>query len=265
LTPGGPIEKRWRELKCDEKLGFPISPERPHLGSGGIYQDFEKGQIVVHPRWAGDPTATMANYLMSAHVEGDKIHVFWGDTAPYSYDFFNIRWDRDDHEESIEAQHEPKGGFLGIGSSDPQQVEVEGNKTNGSENIETNGDGTYIISVEGCNDGGLFSGSDCKQGWSYPVEVDVGLITLPKPAALPLPPTLLSPTSPPFDLPDGPIVAPPQAELIVEKECSNPHDIIESDGDHKGELKTNVALAVLQAIRDPYPPPNKVNCGNPPL
>jgi hypothetical protein len=125
LTLGGPIEKRWRELKCDENLGNPISPERRHLGSGGIYQDFEdkdsRGQIAVHPHWAGDPTAKMANFLMSAHLDGDKIHVFWGDTAPYSYDFFNIRWDRDDHDEAIAKQHEHTGGIpiLGWFSSDP--------------------------------------------------------------------------------------------------------------------------------------------------
>src|SRR5207244_8854734 len=58
------------------------------------------------------------------------------------------------------------------------------------------------------------------------------------------------PPSPPLDLPDGPILDTKQANAILENLCADPNDMIEGDGGHKGELKTDAALAVLRVIRD---------------
>lgn len=248
---GGPIEQRWRELKCDEGPGNPISPERRHLWSGGIFQDFERGQIVVHPRWAVDPNAKMKGFVLSAHVkDANTIHVRWADTSPFNYESFNVRWDLDNHQKAIEEQHEPVGGFLGIGSEDPQQIEVEGSKTKGETDIEAKGGGTYIISIEGCESGGFLGlGTECKQGWSFPVEVDHKLAALPKSTAVPVPPSTLPP-GPPFDPMDGPTLEAKQRNELLKAVCRDPADMIDTEGDHAGELKTDKAIAVLRVLRD---------------
>jgi hypothetical protein len=263
---GGAIEQRWRELKCDEGPGNPISPERRHLWSGGIFQDFERGQIVVHPRWAGDPNAKMTGFVLSAHVkDANTIHVTWGDTSPFNYESFNVRWDLDNHQKSIEEQHEPVGGFLEIGSEDPQQIEVDGSKTKGETDIDAKGGGTYIISIEGCNSAGWFGlGTECKQGWSFPVEVDHKLVTLSKSTAVPVPPPIVPP-GPPFDPMDGPALEAKQRNELLKAVCHDPADMIDTEGGHQGELKTDKAIAVLQVLRDSPPllGPPVVDCFDP--
>lgn len=205
----------------------------------------------MHPRWAGDPGAKMASFVLSAHVkDANTIHVRWNDTSPFQYERFNVRWDRDDHEAAIEEQHKPVGGVIGIGAKDPQQIEVTGAKTRGETDIGAKDGGTYIISIQGCDSGGLFGlGSECKQGWSFPVEVDHNLVTLPKPApTLPLPPPDL--TKPLADVLDGPMLETAQVKEILKAVCRDPEDMLDTDGDHVGELKTDKALAVLRVIRD---------------
>jgi len=252
-----PILDRWN-TDCDA-FGKALAPARRHLESGGIVQDFENGQIAVHPRWAGYPGAPMPAFVLSARVEGNRIHVAWADTDPFEYDFFHVRWDVDDHDEHLKKQHEPQGGItilgVNVGGEDPQQIEEEGHGNSGRAAFDATHTGTYVISVEGCDDVGLLGlGSECNQGWSFPVEVDYLVVTLPPTLPLPVTPPALA--SPPFDLPDGPILLPAQRERIFEEACAHPEDMIDTDGDHKGELKTTVALAVLQAVVDPA-----IDCG----
>lgn len=254
------IAKRWMELceaAASNVLGDPQSPTRVHLASGGRYQDFKNGKIAVYPRWAGDPAATMPSFVLSAHdVQSGKVHVQWDSTAPYSYDHFLVRWDSDDHDEGKLAQHEHVGGFLGFGSTDPQQIEVEGGPTSGTAVIQARGPGAVLIYVEGCIDG-----DGCPQGWSYPVEMDLGhdgplagyaghFFTFDKPPTLPLPPSLDPSDSPPFDMLDGPILDPSITNQIVENQCFNPFDLIEPESSkHAGELISGRAEAVMMAIR----------------
>ena len=248
MKSGSPIDARWRQI-CNDGIGDPLGPERRNLWSGGVYQDFEQGQIAVHPQWAGDPKAKLPDFVLSAfRTPQGKIRVRWDNTAPYSYDKFNVRWDLDNHEGQIAEQHKPQGGILGIGGEDPQQIEVTGSKSHGEVDIDSKNGGTYIISVEGCDSGGFLGlGTDCKQGWSFPVEVSYDVVTLPPPvASFPPPPTF---PSPPYDMPDGPMLDAAQVKVVLEDQCHNPRDLLDTEGEHEGELKTAKALAILQVIR----------------
>jgi hypothetical protein len=255
LISNAQIEARWRELGCDDAFGAEFGPPKRHLASSGFTQDFARGQIAVFPRWAGKPTATMANFVLSVHQVGDdKIHLKWGSTAPFEYELFNIRWDVDDHEAAVAKQHELEypvsilGINFGIGS-DKQQIEVEGDKNRGEAIIQGWPTGTNFISIQGCVDSDV-----CAEGWSYPVEVDIGFFEFAKPV-LPLPPSLDPSDSPPFDHLDGPMLDAALTRQIVADRCFDPHDMIEPDGedidDHEGELKTHKAVAVMKAIMDP--------------
>src|SRR5687768_11533905 len=158
LAPGGPIEKRWLELGgCGGRLGDPIALQRRDPYTGGLYQDFERGQIVVYDRWARGSEGQMTQFVMSAFVVADTVHVRWGSTAPFSYDFFLVRWDLDGLDDELEAQH-----------ADGAQQKEAGSGAGGTTwfTVPAIRFGLYRISVAGCDEGFFLLGSDCEQGFS---------------------------------------------------------------------------------------------------
>jgi hypothetical protein len=102
---------------------------------------FEHGEIVTSPDQG-------ANLLVAGYQHDNNIIVNWGDTAPFTYDMFIVRWDKDGQnvgEANVRDFVEPTNGFY----------RVEVNPTPGQ----------YSIIVEGSKDG------DREQGWTLPVNV----------------------------------------------------------------------------------------------
>lgn len=87
-------------------IGLPIAPARRHLGSGGLVQDFERGQIAVHPRWAGQEGLATPDFVFSAHDTGKSNHVRWSGVPSKGGDFALLHWNLGDHPEAVAKQHE---------------------------------------------------------------------------------------------------------------------------------------------------------------
>jgi hypothetical protein len=242
-TPGGPIEKQWNALGgCTGSLGDSIGPERRNPFTGGLAQDFTHGQIVIFDRWASGSAGQMPQFVMAAVVAGSKVHVVWGDTAPFSYNFFNVRWDFDGLDDEIQKQHQ--GGA--------QQQSTPGGKK-GSADFTVNASGILRIAVEGC-DKGFFS-STCKQGFSHPVTVDVPpelVMNIPSP---PPPTSAATPTQPAtttrlFDnISDGVQPDPMSSDLVAAANC-DASKILDTTGDHAGEVGTTPTIALLRKVRN---------------
>jgi hypothetical protein len=231
-------------------FGKPISRERPRLEFVGRYQKFEFGEIAQYPTFAKG--ANTPDFIMSAfqikepapsEVRLPIISVRWGPTTPFSYDKFIVRWDREDNEKNVAAQHE----------DDAQQADV-GSGSNGSYRIDAAKEGSYAIYVQGCDED--FWGTDCQQGWSFPVYVD----RLPRPLqAMPMPatnPALFQVGSAIVDVPDLAKIDFPEEFRLLARQCSSLRDLGE-DSDHYGELNGGEPLAWLRAadLIDVYPLP----------
>lgn len=164
----GLIGVRWNQLGAsDGPLGCPTSDEHDHSEGKGRYQTFEHGAIGWSPN-TGDKD------VQSAYLLGNQIRVQWGDTAPFGYDKFIVRWDKD-------------GRNLG-------QQDVGGSRSSGNFSIAAQGYGTYRIVIEGCDN--IVTGSRCRQGWTNPLYV----VSAPLPPADPGSAPNYSPHSKPFDL-----------------------------------------------------------------
>jgi hypothetical protein len=215
------------------KFGRPLHPPRVRLSVGGTYQSFLNGEIAHYGSWASDGSAKMKEFVLSGALAGDKIDVQWGSTEPYNYEFVNVRWDRDDHAENLEAQRE----------DDPQQQEAKTTGTSGESLIQTTGRAIYIIYVEGCENTGLFNTASCDEGWSHPIYVDLlDSLSLPVPLA-----AVASPVVPGgiLDVPDSVMIFADQPS-IVGRLCGD--KLRDDDGDHEGELVPTAALAHLQSV-----------------
>ena len=125
-------------------LGCPLSDEAD-VGDGGRYNQFEHGQIVWSPKQGTHMT-------LAAWQAGDSIMLKWGPTDPFHYDKFLVRYDFN-------------GANLG------QDDWAGGNQ--GEYQLNVTHPGRYRLVVEGCDDGGVLSGSECRQGWTVPIHVDV--------------------------------------------------------------------------------------------
>ena len=158
----GLIGAKWNSMGgSDGPLGCPITEEMDHPEGKGRYQRFEFGEMAWSPN-------TGPNSVQAAYLVDNGITVEWGDTAPFHYDTFIVRWDKDGQN---------------IGQQDV------GSGSTGKWTIPYSGIGRYRIVVEGC-DRHTLSSSTCRQGWTNPVYVSftgaVGKAT--------------SLTQPPFDL-----------------------------------------------------------------
>jgi hypothetical protein len=259
LTPPDPspafaipsaIASRWKQ----NEFGAALTPARPILSTGGTYQEFRCGQIIVLPGWARDMTPTFAGpFVLSAralwifNAQGQAItagkpgeaviEIEWGDTSPFVYDHFLVRWDEDDSEPHLADQHK----------NDAQQVEV-GSGTKGITRITVGTRRTFRIYVEGCRDG-----KGCPQGWSDPVWIDVEPLVLPDAMPAP-PPAQLQPDELNAHEPkDGQHLTPGNQRAIREWYC--PGGLLGDDG----QLNGGTALMRLQIVRDE--PSNYMACG----
>lgn len=123
-----------------QELGCALEAEHDAENPGRA-QRFEHGAIAWSP-------GTGPNSVQGAWVSdnGGSITVAWGDTSPFNYDFFLVRWD--------------------LNGQNVGQAEVRGARTSGTFTFPIEGDGQYSIVIEGCDDGGFLSGATCRQGWS---------------------------------------------------------------------------------------------------
>lgn len=217
-------------------FGAPLTPVRPRLSVGGRYQEFENGEIATYSTWTRDASAVTPDFVLSAFRQGKSIEVEWGSTKPFEYDFFILRWDRDDHPENVGAQHE----------DDAQQLDVKISGDRGKATIDASAEGTYVIYVEGCKEGGFpFGGNDCDQGWSHPVYVDhLPVLADPAPLAAQPPPVIPQGI---LDVPDSVMLTSDQFRPIVEALCKGA--LRDSEGDHEGEIATTAVLANLEIAK----------------
>lgn len=149
------FQQKWNSLMAEQgPLGCPIEDAHPPSEGGGLAQTFERGQIMWSPKANND------RFLQTAYLNSDNDIVFeWGDTAPFHYDFFIVRWDKNG---SNAGQH------------DVQSDDANASPHDGGWTVPTSGPGRYRIVVEGC-DGHFLGSSTCRQGWSNPIFLDLPL------------------------------------------------------------------------------------------
>lgn len=140
----GLIGRKHLELGGEEgPLGKPTSPEVDAPEGTGRMQSFERGVIGWSPN-------TGPESLQVLYLREQELVFTWGETTPFNYDFFLVRWDLD-------------GTNLG-------QDEVEGSRTGGTWTHRVVKGGRYRVVVEGGDRSAL--GSTFKQGWSNPLHMD---------------------------------------------------------------------------------------------
>jgi hypothetical protein len=151
LPVSGFIKAEWEKLDgAAGPLGCPIAAEAAVSEGTGRVQDFGGGQIV----WSQPQNMVLAAYQRPQNID---FVIDWQITNRFSYDFFNVRWDKD-------------GTNLG------QQVvsngDTNGSPTSGNWKLPPGGLGHYRIVVEGC-DSRFLRSSVCNQGWSSPINLDL--------------------------------------------------------------------------------------------
>jgi hypothetical protein len=245
----GPIQQHWNALGgCSGNLGDSRSEARRSPYTGGLSQDFFNGQIVVFDRWASGHPGQMAQFAMLAYVAASgtglkTVHVQWGDTTPsFSYDYFNVRWDFDGLDSEISDQH-----------SHGAQQRRAGGGTHGSTDfsVPTDQNGVLRIVVKGCDK--HFWGDTCNQGFSYPVTLDIPeqlALNIPASQASSLTPPQPSPPTPlTDDLSDAPTLDQQSADSVAARNC-DAGAVLDTTGDHKGELYPPATIGVLLKVRN---------------
>lgn len=143
--PAGDIGQRWADLGGREgPLGCPAEDERAASG-GARAQAFDNGEVVWSPRQGSH--LTVAVYK---DPQG-RLAADWGDTRPYSYDKFIVRWDLNGKNV---GQEDVAAGRSGRWSSPAGAY------------------GRYSVIVEGC-DKSTGSSSKCKQGFTTAASVEI--------------------------------------------------------------------------------------------
>lgn len=141
----GDIAALYQQLGGEQgPLGCPLNDEAD-ASNGGRFNQFEHGQIVWSPKQGSHMT-------LAAWQAGDSILLQWGPTDPYHYDKFLVR-------------------YAFNGANFGQQDWAGGNRGQFQLNVERQG--RYTLVIEGCDEGGAFSSSKCRQGWTVPISVDV--------------------------------------------------------------------------------------------
>ncbi len=147
----GRIGQKWIQSGGENGVfGCPITDEAELQEGDGRFQNFERGEIL----WSRPQKMVMAAFYK--HASND-IAVEWSISDQFTYDFFNVRWDKDGHNQ----------GQWGVQHDDPNASRTGGNWT-----VPTNGFGKYRIVIEGC-DGHLIGSSTCRQGFSAPIYLDL--------------------------------------------------------------------------------------------
>jgi hypothetical protein len=137
------IQHRW-DLSggATGPLGCPTA--EPLTLTSGTLQQFEHGQVAFSPNQG--TAMTVAIYQTGADVVFE-----WGDTYPYHYDKFLLRWDKD-------------------GTNVGQLDDPQGFGSSGLWHMPLPRAGFYTVVVEGCQNDTL-GGSSCDQHWTVPVSV----------------------------------------------------------------------------------------------
>ncbi len=140
----GPIADRWSAAGGSQggALGC-VTGAAQTQADGSVVQTFDNGQIAFSPHQG--TAMTVALYQL-----GSDLVFEWGETAPYHYDAFLLRVDKD-------------------GVNVGQWTDNTSQRTGGIWNVPLPSAGDYQVVVEGC-DSGTFS-SSCKQSWTFPVHV----------------------------------------------------------------------------------------------
>jgi hypothetical protein len=143
---GGLIGDKYKQLHGrGGPLGRPTSKELDAKEGKGRYQTFEHGAIGWTP--STGPKSVQALYTNNGH----ELVFEWGETAPFNYDFFIVRWD--------------------LNGRNVGQTDVKGkSRTGGRWTSPLKQEGRYRLVVEGADK--LVSGSRSRQGWSNPLYVD---------------------------------------------------------------------------------------------
>ncbi|MFD1113994.1 LGFP repeat-containing protein [Sphaerisporangium aureirubrum] len=151
--PTGAIGQRWAYVGGGEgAIGCPTGAERDV--TGGKAMSFAHGEIVHSP--AQGPDMAVAVYQ-----DGGTLHADWGDTRPFHYDRFLVRWDLNGRN---------------VGQTDVD-ADTYAKSWSGHWSTPVGTPGRYTVIVEGC-DGRTLQSSSCKQKWTIPASVQV---TFPDP------------------------------------------------------------------------------------
>jgi hypothetical protein len=142
---GGIIGQKYQALRGKSgPLGRPTSKEMDSKEGKGRYQTFEHGTIGWTP-------STGPKSVQVVYINGRELVFEWGDTAPFNYDFFIVRWDVNGHNV---GQQEVRGGP----------------RTKGRWATRPGLGGRYRLVVEGRDS--HITGNKSRQGWSNPLYVD---------------------------------------------------------------------------------------------
>jgi hypothetical protein len=160
----GIIQNKWIQMgAADGPLGCPISDQMNATQSTGVFQLFERGQIV----WSEPQRLIMAAYYERGNNTipnvsyNMNIHVNWTVTDTFNYDFFIVRWGVS----GVDVYQQD------VQSGDPNATRTSGNWTIPLESGgQTSGLGQYAILIEGCDH--HVTGSICHQGWATPILTD---------------------------------------------------------------------------------------------
>jgi hypothetical protein len=195
IQPSGAILQRWMTTGgAAGPLGCPLQAAG---GSGrGVSMNFQHGQVVDS---SPDQGTAMA---VAVYQQGADLFVDWGDSAPYGYDKFIVRW-------SINGSNAGQNDVppVALNSTNPAQnptsyVMPASNRRRGVWRLPLPQAGTYSIVVEGCNNPGLFGTTTCNQSWTpaatityVPVAPPTGPISTCSNASMPVQPILTRWTS----------------------------------------------------------------------
>jgi len=138
---------RWRSTGGEGAFGCPVIKSQT-----GPVANFKYGAIRHSPNFGAKNLVVSAYYKWTQDRSGTSgaIHVQWYDMAPFHYDEFLIRWDRN-------------GQNVG-------QAETDFGGSQGRWTIPIDRVGSYRVIVEGC-DGK--SSHSCKQCWTEDLFVEV--------------------------------------------------------------------------------------------
>jgi hypothetical protein len=151
---GGLIAAKYKALGGSAgPLGHPTSKEMDSREGKGRYQTFQHGVIGWSP-------STGPKSVQALYSKNGELNFEWGDTSPFNYDYFIVRWDLN-------------------GKNVGQQDIKHGSRTSGRWVTRPTAAGKYRLVVEGRDTGVL--GGKSRQGWSNPLYLD---IVPPKPWAV---------------------------------------------------------------------------------
>ncbi|GAA1260203.1 hypothetical protein GCM10009677_09290 [Sphaerisporangium rubeum] len=162
-VPSGAMGQRWAYVGGREgPMGCPAGGAREV--AGGEAMSFAHGEIVHSP--AQGPDMAVAVYQ-----QGRTLHADWGDTRPFHYDRFLVRWDLDGRN---------------VGQTDID-ADTYAKSWSGHWSTPVGKPGRYTVIVEGC-DGRTLRSSSCKQKWTVPASVQVSFPEVVPPQDCPIRP-----------------------------------------------------------------------------